>query len=685
MTSTRLPVNQMVFFARAVFRKVCSIFNWAPIAPNSEARKPGNLPRRPEIDGLRAVAVVSVLLYHADVEVFSGGFVGVDVFFVISGYLITLILITDFQSGRFSLSTFYRGRARRLVPALFVMILLSVPLAWLAFPASAMRDFSQSVVAASIFGSNVLFWRESGYFDTNSSLKPLLHTWSLGVEAQFYLIFPILLLLTWRVLRNRITLGIFALTLASLIVAEWAVQVAPGASFYLLPARFWELGLGSLTALVALRSSPRSDRSLLGEFAGWLGFAMVAFAMLSFDQFTPFPGISALIPTIGTCLVITYAHANSSLGKLLRARVMVSLGLISYSLYLYHFPIFSFSKWFLPQGGAGALVTLLMLCVSVFLAFLSWKYIETPFRARGSGVSGAQGPVAFALAVVLVSFGLWGHFSAGFRDSNQGSSRSELSEIVTDKTFMVIGDSHADDIRRGLETLTSGKVINLTSNGCIPLRDVDRYDYRFAKRSCSDSTNAHLDFLLTEDPEAIIVLGSMGPVYLDGTGFGPIDDARVKGLGVDLITEPELTDRWAVYEAGLRVTFAELSGLQNAQIIFAIDWPELGIANGCNYEPKSIHFGGFALGDLRDSDPRSCHVARDTYDTRADRYKALVSEVALEYPAIYVFDPTSLFCDVKLCRATDSQYYSWYRDQDHLSDEGSAYVSRAIIRLLDGS
>lgn len=643
-----------------------------------------NLTYRPEIDGLRAIAVVLVVMYHAGLGQLGGGFVGVDVFFVISGYLITTILISDLHAGAFSLKSFYERRAKRLLPALFVMLAISVPFAWLWLPASDMQDYSQSILSTLFFGSNILFWLESGYFDADSQLKPLLHTWSLGVEEQFYLVFPVLLLVAWRLFRKRIAIVIGTSALLSLTIAEWAVRGGgPVAGFYLLPTRFWELALGALVALLLRRrASPRG--SILVELLGWFGLSLVAFSAVAFDNSTSFPGLSALIPTGGTALVIIFASADTSLGKLLRTRGLVSLGVMSYSLYLYHYPVFSFSKRLFPDG-ASALLTAFLLCLSFLLAYVSWKFIETPWRVGQNQSISRFARVATGVfaSVGLLAVGLWGHLSDGFPGHIILENQLESAEIVTDTSFIVIGDSHADDLRRGLDAISSGEVRDMTSPGCIPLRNVDRYDYRSNPGDCADTINTHFDLVIAEDPDAVVVLLSMGPVYLDGTGFNGKTDPRVEGLGVTLITEPNLTDRWKVFEAGLRTTFGEMSGLRNARAIFVIDWPELPFNNGCNNEPKSIQLGPVNLNDTIPT-AVDCRFQRELYDSRADRYRTLVASVASDFPSIQVLDPTSLFCDDRLCRGTDSADNPWYRDDNHLNGNGSVYVAGALVEHLHG-
>jgi peptidoglycan/LPS O-acetylase OafA/YrhL len=290
---------------------------------------------RPEIDGLRAVAVIPVILYHAGFELFSGGFIGVDVFFVLSGYLITSILLGEHESGKFSLVGFYERRARRILPALFFVMAASIPFAWAYLWPEDLKDFSQSIVAVSTFASNFLFWTESDYFDATAELKPLLHTWSLAVEEQFYVLFPLFLAVTWGFGKRQMFFLVVAVAALSLVAAEWASVRFPSASFYLLPTRAWELLLGALVAFYMFRKTDiRGNQSL-----SILGLAVLAFSILAFDEQTPFPGLIALIPTIGVVFIVLYTREGMLVHKALSNRLLVGVGLISYSAYLWHQPI----------------------------------------------------------------------------------------------------------------------------------------------------------------------------------------------------------------------------------------------------------------------------------------------------------------------------------------------------------
>lgn len=301
---------------------------------------------RSEIDGLRAIAVVPVIFFHAGFKVFSGGFVGVDIFFVISGYLITSLIIAEKNAGTFSLVNFYERRVRRILPALLFVLLACLPFALLWMVPSDLKRFSQSLASVSVFASNFEFWRESGYFGIDNELKPLLHTWSLAIEEQYYLLFPIFLILCWQLPARWIAVLIMVLAIFSLAVAQWASLNHPTAAFYLLPTRGWELLVGALLAIVVSKGETKIttvSRSI-GEVATVTGLALIAYAVLAFDKNTPVPGLYILIPAIGTALVILFATPKTFVGRLLGSKALVAIGLISYSAYLWHQPLFAFAR-----------------------------------------------------------------------------------------------------------------------------------------------------------------------------------------------------------------------------------------------------------------------------------------------------------------------------------------------------
>ena len=372
---------------------------------------------RPDIDGLRAIAVLPVMLFHAGSDLFSGGFVGVDVFFVISGFLITGIILTELQQGRFSVAGFYERRARRLLPALFVVMAVCLPFAWLWMYPPALQDFAQSLLAVATFSSNLLFWQETGYWGSANELKPLLHTWSLAVEEQYYVLFPLFLLALWRWRINTLLPILMLLAVASLLLAEWGSHRYPEATFFLLPTRGWELAMGAITACVFIRHQDfikrlRGHRGL-NEGLSVLGLSLIMFAVFGFDRHTPFPGLWALIPTVGTALVIIFCSPMTHTARLLGSRLLAGIGLISYSAYLWHQPLLAFTRHrSLTDPEESTLI--LMALLSLPLAYLSWRLIEQPFRNK-QRVS-RQTVVWFAVvgSVVFMAIGLAGHLQQGW-------------------------------------------------------------------------------------------------------------------------------------------------------------------------------------------------------------------------------------------------------------------------------
>lgn len=368
---------------------------------------------RKDIDGLRAIAVLSVILFHAGVSFIGGGFVGVDVFFVISGFLITSILIQEKESGTYSLTNFYERRIRRIFPALFLIIAVTIALSWLYFLPKDMYEFAQSLIAVPFFSSNILFWKSSGYFDTDSELKPLLHTWSLAVEEQYYILFPIFLSLTWNIKRNRMISLFIAIILMSLILSIWGSYYKPIAAFFLLPSRIWELGLGALTAFYCLKKEPQVISNLYRQIGSLSGLVLIFASVLLYDANTPFPGLYALPPTIGTILVILFSTPDTLVGKTLGAKPLVAIGLISYSAYLWHYPLFAIYRYD-SLIEPDQTILLVLSALSLILAYFSWKFVEIPFRKKGAISRKNIFRLAAIASVTIITFGAIAYTKNGF-------------------------------------------------------------------------------------------------------------------------------------------------------------------------------------------------------------------------------------------------------------------------------
>lgn len=433
----------------------------------------GDLKYRSEIDGLRAVAVVPVILFHAGFEFFGGGFVGVDIFFVISGYLITTIILTEKEQGKFSIVNFYERRARRILPALFFVMLCCLPFAWILLIPQQFIDFAQSLIAVSAFSSNLLFWQESGYFGTASELKPLLHTWSLAVEEQYYVLFPLFIMLVWRFRKKTIFVLLLTIAFISFMVAEWGAYVRPSGTFYLLPTRAWELAIGALIAFYCYYKKQHVDllisSRMISEIFGFLGISLICYSIFSFNNLTPFPSSFSLAPTIGTGLIILFATSETYVGKFLSSKIMVGIGLISYSTYLWHQPIFVFFRHENIVHLDTSLLIVLSLS-SLLFGYISWKYVEAPFRNKkrfsrrfifrfsavgtllflGLGFAGYANngfPQRFSLPESLVeSFERSAQEGECFDGDNihvRDDWYCGLGEGQSEPTFVVFGDSHA--------------------------------------------------------------------------------------------------------------------------------------------------------------------------------------------------------------------------------------------------
>jgi len=333
---------------------------------------------RPEIDGLRALAVIPVVLFHAGLELFSGGFVGVDIFFVISGFLITTILLKALHKGNFSIANFYERRARRILPALFVVMATCIPFAWAILLPSDLKEFAQSLIASTTFSSNIFFWLESDYFADSAKLKPLLHTWSLAVEEQYYIFFPLLLMAIWRWHKPYINAIFVLLALLSLAAAQLGIIYQPSASFYLLPMRGWELLIGVLGAMYQY-NKPLGQNKSVDQVLSLIGLALIVLSIITYDESLPWPSLYAILPTFGALLIILFATQETLVARILSHTIMVHCGLISYSAYLWHQPIFAFARYYLILPPSPVLM--LVLCVLVYgLAYITWRFVETPLR-----------------------------------------------------------------------------------------------------------------------------------------------------------------------------------------------------------------------------------------------------------------------------------------------------------------
>lgn len=415
---------------------------------------------RPEIDGLRALAVTCVILSHAGIPLFKGGYVGVDIFFVISGYLITLIISEATDKGRFSLLGFYERRARRIMPALLAVILVVSPFAWCWMLPDYLENYGQSIVATLLFANNLMLAKTSGYWDLESSFKPFLHTWSLGVEEQFYIVFPLVMSACASLSRRSLLLCLSVAAAVSFAAAEIGASAMPAVNFYLPFGRAWELLAGSLCALSRIELSDRMSAGL-----AWAGLTSILASVLLLPEAIPVPSAVLLPVVVGSAMVILFAGAANWVGRLLALRPLVALGLISYSAYLWHQPIFALARVRLQSAPDWHVMTALAAAV-VPIAYLSWRYIEQPFR-NATFVSRSQFMAAIPiLSVVCLGYGLYLHMTHGlpqriFPNADEADLYIAYNERIRDykadafpvngrQNVLVIGNSTARDIANAM-------------------------------------------------------------------------------------------------------------------------------------------------------------------------------------------------------------------------------------------
>ena len=652
---------------------------------------------RAEIDGLRAVAVVPVILFHAGFETFGGGYVGVDVFFVISGYLITTIILNEMNEGRFSLVNFYERRARRILPALFFVMLVCLPFAWAWLTPGDMEDFARSVAAVSVFASNILFWRESGYFDTAAELKPLLHTWSLAVEEQYYIVFPVFLMLVWRLGKPLIIVSLAVIFVLSLGLAEWASHNKPWAAFFLLPMRGWELLMGAFCAFALLRFSTERFR-LTAQILSASGACLIAAAIFTFDSKTPMPGLYATIPTTGAALIILFANGDTLVRKLLSQRYIVGIGLVSYSAYLWHQPLFAFARHRLLEPSE--LLMILLSLASVGLAFLSWKFIETPFRNKKKITRPRIFQSAIISSVLFLTVGIFAHLNNGFPGRF---------------THMLVGDTG----HRAFYELADRKYANCSIKSIL---DNSRYFEEIVR--CKKSLEGYPDIVLLGDSHSehlFVGLAELLPdintafymqpykPYLNDKNFSHIYDEILNNNRSQLVLlsmhywervakfrfsndiSPEMRERlhrkfknYAKMRAPGKISDGEIeefyaqfkkavSALIEAgkQVVLIGDIPRYSIEPDiCVYQIKGT------FGEVHPL----CHMPISEADAQKDTFHHTLQRLSSDLGIKYI-DLFPVVCDEEKCSMVRGGKVI-YRDDDHFNILGSRLAGDYIIERI---
>ncbi len=638
---------------------------------------------RSDIDGLRAVAVIAVLLFHAGIARVSGGFTGVDVFFVISGYLITGIILADIAKGRFSIAHFYERRIRRILPALYTVLVGASIATYVLVPPDQFREFGESLIATAFFSSNVLFWHQSGYFRAPAEMKPLLHTWSLAVEEQFYLLYPLFLWGVSRYFRKRYRPVLLVLFFLSCALSIYAVQHFQNAAFYLAPSRAWELLLGGMLAVPVL---PPLRHRRTADVLSIIGLASILFGFVMLSRASTFPGLNALYPTIGTALIIyTGSEIETPVSRLLSLRPVVFIGLISYSLYLWHWVLIVLLKYYVARPLAGPEIALILLG-SVGLAVLSWHFIENPFRGRQPVIQSRRllftGALAMSLAVV--GFGVLVYFKAGLpaRFGNdvvvllQGKQdywqrREACSARIcrvgadnTTPTFLLWGDSHAAAIAPAIEQLANNDGISgfvAWNRACAPVLGLRRYD-EDDPEGCEHFNSSVLAFIRAHHVQTVF-LHARWALIAEGTRY-----KQEPGVPALLTSTRNPAENYPQFDRLFRATLDQLRQISKNVVIIA-SVPEVGVDVPTMVARDRINKTAI------DFAPRYSE-----FKQRQSRALATLSRAADSYGARMIY-PDQALCNSSSCLLMVGEYPA-YIDDNHLSTHGAMQLMPAFAPLM---
>lgn len=643
---------------------------------------------RPDIDGLRAIAVLAVVVFHAFPALCPGGFVGVDVFFVISGYLISKHLLLQLETGTFSLQSFYERRIKRIFPALTLTLVTCALFGWIVLTPEEYKALGKHIAGGASFVANIVYWKEAGYFDTAADTKPLLHLWSLGVEEQFYIFWPILLALFWK-FRNHMGRLIAAVIAISFVYSVWLVDHDLTAAYYSLLTRFWELAIGAAVAYAVLHKQTLSDR--WRPAISWLGFLLVLASLFALRSNHHFPGALALPPVAGAALLI-YAGMGAGINRrLLASRPLVGIGLISYPLYLWHWPLLSFARIMESQTPAAEIRIGLML-LAVLLSWLTYRWVERPIRTA-SGKTAQKWILFLALLMLLIfTAGLVikkldgiksRHYSmlngdvrtlvlgedrhlrpnhCGVPEAQQSLFQFCLSKDHLPPRVLVLGDSKAEALFYGLAR-ESAPEMGMTLIGSIGLpkddpkaTDREGIKRRLAMRVATESATV----------ETVVIAVAM-------RAFFTID----KDTGFIVGDPQQAIANWR-QEFNATIRLLEKNG---KQVVLLVDNPFLP-------DPRNCVAGGMTASPLlnqvlrRQPNPR-CTLRWSDHLAGTAAYRQLLEALMNDNPQLIVYDPTPLLCDAgrNECSTTrDGKFL--YSYSDHYSDVANSLIAKDLLATL---
>ncbi len=654
---------------------------------------------RPDIDGLRAMAIICVVAFHARLAFFGGGFVGVDVFLVISGYLIGSLVYREVRDSRFTFLTFYGRRAKRILPALLTILCASNLIAYLILSPLELRKYCEESFAVVFSSSNIYYWLRSNYFNPVTAFRPLLMTWSLGLEEQFYLLFPIALYFLHKFAKRQMFYWVAAISVLSFITCIVCTSIYPSAAFYLLPMRVWELGLGILIAIREVQEGPMRINPAIADALACLGIALIAVPVLVYTEGTRFPGLAAALPVAGTACLLN-ARGSFINRRWLASPPMTLLGLVSYSWYLWHWPLLSFAA---IVTGARLSVprALFVALIALLLAALSYRFIEQPFRKSHSGpvrLFAGYGTVVALLGIISLT----GYLQSGWPRRTPELSKVEetvrrvqanscLADLqaslprlsapcVTQGTapkVALLGDSHAAALGSTLRSLANGHGYGfelLTKEACPPLLTVTR---RLAlqptfEKGCAAFNRTTLEHVLNDRSITVVVLAGFwsGPYVTGGRYLDTAHSGDIQSNG----------ERFGILQTGLLKTISRLRS--SGKLVFvATDVPRFDI------DPMSVvrnsvlttrrHLAGLLSSRVLTTEPVPDQQLIKQADTITD---GEVRQAASEGGA-RILDLRRNLCPESVCSFWNHGTLL-YSDTQHLTPAGAEYALRGLDPIL---
>ena len=648
---------------------------------------------RPEIDGLRAIAVGSIILYHSKITLlgyqpFKSGFIGVDIFFVISGYLITSIILKELiATGSFSLKYFYERRIRRILPSLLFIMLVTLPFAWICLLPNSFIDFSKSILYSIGFSSNFYFHYSGQEYGADSGLfKPFLHTWSLSVEEQFYIIFPLILLITFKYFRRYLYHILIFGFVISLVLADWTSRNYPSNSFYLLHTRMWEILAGSVLAYLEITKGRKSQKKILNLTLPLIGLILIFYSILFFNDKTYHPSFYTLIPITGVCLIIWFSNKDEFITKILSTKLFVGIGLISYSLYLWHYPIFAFARIteFFENNLIKELTSGLVI---LFLSIFNYYFLEKPFRNKKYQFKKLL-ILLISSIFVLVSFNYYVINNSGINKRFPQIFQTKLREKKVDlfqrddaQKIVLIGDSHVDALEFNLNEEIKKKNLSLFKfNTSMYLKNfnfINSFTNKIDKNY--NKNNIEINSFLEKNSDLIIILHQRWSLILEEKYFDNKEGYKeVSDLNYYNYLEPINIKTTSLVQRQKFIRKGLLSNINNIinkghKLILVYPIPEMGFN-----VPKKL----LRINLSQNITP----VLSIDYNVFKERNK-LIFEIldSIEHPNIYRVYPHKLFCNQKSknrCTANDEKNIFYY-DDDHLSLLGSKFVVEKIIDEIE--